>query len=564
MLGTPPRAGGDGEEKTMNIYKKSFLYGGVILIGAVSLMPFIGLFGAANSTVSYLEQKPLSPWSIMALSSAGETPSLDSLKTVAGEKAIDLEAPILALTASGKDPRVFGSENLITRLKTFYDGTQLGEATILNDDIFGLLALIASGEPTGDTMVDGVRQFIVSKQNSDGGFGFAVGGGSATNPPAAAIMALRASGMASADAVITKALAYLRSAQNDDGGFPYDPKSEWGTSSDASSDAWVMMALSAVGEDTANWQKNGQTPGAHLGTLKQEGGFYLYQIGGAEDTFTPVTTSYALLALSGKTLPTRIITPDTSHQEEQDGKVSFSFRIEGKSALLCAGDGRGVFAIEAVSQAETQCGISHHIVSSSLGEYVDEIADEKASGSSGWMYTVNGTVASVGAGAYRLAEGDSVLWYFGSLGDTPKNTAVPLSVTIPAPQGGGNGGGGGGNGAEGETPPDSSVSLTVEIGQSGAVNPLSFGALTRGAVSEKKVSVRNSGEATVTLGTSISGDAVFRRYLRVNEGDWKRFRVLLSAKEATTTALSLSVPVDYEGSGAKTGTLIFWATPTAR
>ena len=99
-------------------------------VGAFFLaaLPFLAIWGDAKPSVAYLQGKPLNSWSIMALAAAGENPSLDSLKTVSGAKAIDFEASILALTAAGKDPRSFPSEDLIAKLKGFYDGTQLGEA----------------------------------------------------------------------------------------------------------------------------------------------------------------------------------------------------------------------------------------------------------------------------------------------------------------------------------------------------------------------------------------------------------------------------------------------------
>lgn len=532
---------------------------GVVVI-IVAAVPFLFLRGDESASVAYLKSKTLSPWSIMALASAGESPSLESLKTVASEKAIDLEAPILALTAAGKDPRTFGAENLVAKLTGFYDGVQLGDATILNDDIFGLLALIASGEKTDDAAVSGIAHFILSKQNPDGGFSFAIPGGSDTNTTAAAIMALRAGGLAGDDVALAKAALYLKSAENDDGGFPYDPKSSWGTASDASSDSWVLMAIKAVGADASSWQKNEQTPAMHLEGLRQEGGFFLYQAGGAEDSFTPVTTSYALLALSGKTLPVRVAAPVT-----QAG-VSFSVQVEGKTGLLCDADGVGTTALDALKKAGETCALVYHIQSSSLGEYVDEIAGEKASGSSGWLYSVNGSLASVGAGAYALKEGDAVRWYFGtfdgSASTDASRTEVPLSVTLPAPAS--LGGGGGENAANPN--PESAVSMTVEVGKKGSSRgeALGFGNASRGGVAVKTITLKNTGAAAATFSTSVSGDTLFRRYLRVNTQSWRAYRALLPASEATTTALSLPIPADYAGSGTKTGAIIFWATPAAQ
>src|SRR3989338_1136411 len=173
------------------------------LLFAAVIIPASRLFGEDSPSIAYLKSKPLSPWSIMALSAAGENPSLDSLKEITAEKAIELEAPILALAAAGKDPRTFGSSDLISKLKSFYDGTQLGEIGILNDDIFGLLALIASGEKSDETIVTSVKNFILSKQNADGGFSFAVEGGSDTNTTSAAVMALRSVGVSATESAIS-------------------------------------------------------------------------------------------------------------------------------------------------------------------------------------------------------------------------------------------------------------------------------------------------------------------------------------------------------------------------
>ena len=526
---------------------------------ALAAVPFLSLLGADSASVSYLKGKPLTPWSIMALSAVGESPSTESLKTVSGTKAIDLEAPILALIAARVNPRTFGSEDLIAKLKGFYDGAQLGEAGIMNDDIFGLLALIASGESVSEPIVAGIKSLIVEKQNADGGFSFAVGGTSDTNTTAAAIMALRVAEVSATAEPIVKAVSYLRQSQNDDGGFPYDPKSSWGTGSDASSDAWVIMAARSAGEDPASWQKNGASPITHLEGLKQEGGFYLYQAGGAEDSFTPVTTSYALLALSGKTLPVRAVLHNAP------AEVSFSVQIEGRNALLCDADGEGITALDALKTAASSCNLQYHLQSSSLGEYVDEIAGEKAGGASGWLYRVNGAMPAVGAGSYKLSDGDTVRWYFGNLdGSTAASdirVEIPLSVTIPAPQGGDGGGGG-------DTPPpedEDTVSILVGtggvLGNSGSA--IGFGTLARGAVATKEITLRNGGAVATSLSVSVSG-GVFRRYLRLNEKAWREYRAVLASQASTSTTLSLSVPADYDGAGLKTGALVFWATPVAQ
>lgn len=615
-----------------HLIKKISIAAGIALALVAIAIPASRLFGSDSAAVSYLKSKPISPWSIMALSAAGESPSLEGLKTISGTKAIDLEAPILALTAAGKDPRSFGSENLVAKLKIFYDGTQLGEANIINDDIFGLLALIASGEIQNDTTVSGIKNFILSKQEADGGFSFAVGGGSDTNTTAAAIMALRAAKVPATNRVLQNAVAFLKTAQNNDGGFPYDPKSPWGTASDASSDAWVIMAATSLNEDPATWQKNGNSAAMHLLSLRQEGGYFLYQQGGAEDSFTPVTTSYALLALSGKTLPLQTIVPDAPKT------VSATVRIEGKDKMLCDAEGTGITAFDALKFAAESCGIAYHSVSSALGEYIDEIAGEKAAGAVGWLYTINGAQPSVGAGSYTLYQNDRVLWYFGefswkstrfaltskevaskatvagtveffdgeswkplveavikgagitatsnesgtfqfSISDgqyalfaekdgfvrsnnetvtvgTPAHTDIPLSITIPEPAGEPAGGSGG----DGSNANASSIGVLIEGNSAGQGSAIGFGAVPRGTVAEKSVTLRNNGTSAAALSASVSGDSLFRRFLKLNRRGWRNYRVVLPTSAGTTTVFSIAVPSDYEERGTKTGSLTFWAT----
>ncbi|MBI2623144.1 MAG: DUF4430 domain-containing protein [Candidatus Liptonbacteria bacterium] len=367
--------------------------------------------GDTNTALAYLKSKPLTAWTIMALTAAGESPALDSLKSVSSEKAIDYEAPILALTAAGKDPRTFGATDYVAKLKSFSDGTQLGDATTLNDDIFGILALLSAGEEKESASVSSTLRFVLNHQNSDGGWGYAVGGASDTNTTAAAVMALRAAGTPAPDTSITKALDYLKSAQNGDGGFPYDPKSAWGTDSDASSDAWVIMAIKSAGQDPAAWQKDSKSPLANLATFADASGFYRYQQGASEDSFSPTTTSYAVIALANKFFPLRVLAPTAPVP------VHYSYRIEGKTQELCAGESDGVTALESVRAAADACGITYHIQESSIGSYVDEIATEKAAGASGWMYAVKNELPSVGAGDYKLAANDDIIWYYGAYGD---------------------------------------------------------------------------------------------------------------------------------------------------
>ena len=204
--------------------------------GAFAVLGFfiISLFlmgsgiGANADTVSYLQSHSDNAWASMALVAAGEPVDVSYLQDFSGSGAIDYAAPILALTAAGEDPRTYPNTNLVEALLSFHSGSQIGDSGLVNDDIFSLLALVSAGVSESDPAAIDAKNFILSNQNSDGGWGYSTGSGSDTNTTAAAIMALRAVGVSVGNSVLTDAKSYLQSAQNDDGGFPYDPVSPWG------------------------------------------------------------------------------------------------------------------------------------------------------------------------------------------------------------------------------------------------------------------------------------------------------------------------------------------------
>jgi len=161
-----------------------------ILLSALVLLPLFPVRGDIDQSIQYLKTKTPNPWVTMALSAAGEDSDADYLKIFVGASASDYEAAILALVAAGKDPKSFPNENFVQKLKSFYSGGQIGDPSLLNDDIFGLLALLAAGEPIGDEVVSSAKNFVIQNQNADGGWAFAILSGSDTNMTAMAIMAL--------------------------------------------------------------------------------------------------------------------------------------------------------------------------------------------------------------------------------------------------------------------------------------------------------------------------------------------------------------------------------------
>ena len=521
--------------------------GGALVITLASLWFMLpkGARGDVQEAITYLEGKQQNSWITMALAASGKNPSVEYLKTANTESALSLEAPILALVAAGKDPRTFPNTDFVAALKGFVAGGQIGDVGLVNDDIFGVLALIAGGDPETSAEVQASLAFLLANQNTDGGWSYGVGGSSDTNTTAAGIMALRAAGKAISDANIQKAIAYLKAAQNSDAGFPYNPKSPYGTSSDASSGAWVVSAIYALGESPNSWSKGGATPLSHLASLQKSGGFFINQEGAGETSFTPTETAYALIALLGKWYPITRTLADAPLAE---------YKIQNETAIICEGEVRAWNALEIVKNAAGTCGITYEIEETSFGPYLKKINTDVAEGMKGWLYAVNMEMPSVGAADYALQDGDDVLWRYGNWEDVTFGekieTSIPLEVTISG-EGSPSGGGGGGGGSA----PEVAFVIAASDGKTPA---FSFGSAKTGDALEKTIKLTNSGQKPLHIESVVQGDSLFRDNLKVEGEGWRKFELNLASNEEKDAKVEVQIPASYAGRGTKSGTLTFW------
>ncbi|MFH0712365.1 MAG: DUF4430 domain-containing protein [Candidatus Jorgensenbacteria bacterium] len=513
------------------------------VVFSVLLLPTA--YGDVSSAVAYLKAKSPNPWITMALVANNEAVNVDYLKSTTGANAVNYEAPILAITAAGENPRTFPDEDLVAKLKSFHSDGQIGDASILNDDIFGVLALLAASEPASDSAVMDAKNFILDNQNTNGGWSFAVGGGSDTNMTSTAIMALLEAGVAKTDSHIVNAISYLKSAQNDDGGFSYDPQSPWGTGSDASSDAWVISAINKLGEDPdgSSWSKNGNSPVDNLLSLQTTGGYFEYQEGTGEDSFSPVTTSYAVIALTGKYYPVGVtFTPVIPNVD---------YKIEGSDGTVCKGSVDAPNALDLVVIVAPTCGFTYEIVDTSFGPYLKKIGDNEAHDLVGWLYAVNFAIPNIGAVDYNLESGDYVIWHFGNFDWQPGGSEIDLSVNLTPTSGSDGGSGDGGETGGGE------VSFSVNV--SGGGSGLNFGDVSPGGSNSGKVVIKNDGSGDIYVESAVSGDQVFRNYLEIDGVSWRDFGTDLVGNEEVEKEINLNIPSSYSATGLKEGKLIFWA-----
>lgn len=216
------------------------------------------------------------------------------------DSATDWEKRILAITAIGNNPYDFGGTNYVANLETYYTNHQIGSTTNLNDDYFGLAALLASNIATDSAIITDEVHTILSNQHTDGGFSYATNApGSDTDDSAAALLALLAAQKrevqdTSLASAIDTTKAFILSQQNPDGGFLSDKTFD--TTSNTSSTTWAVMGLTAAGETGT---KIDQAQGYIRKNQYLGDGSFAWQLPTPAATGDTTTSSYALLALNG-------------------------------------------------------------------------------------------------------------------------------------------------------------------------------------------------------------------------------------------------------------------------
>jgi hypothetical protein len=82
--------------------------------------------------------------------------------------ATDNERRAMALMALGINPYKGTQIDYISKIISSFDGNQIGDASLYNDDIFGLIVLSKVGYTEDDEIIKKAISFIISKQSSDG------------------------------------------------------------------------------------------------------------------------------------------------------------------------------------------------------------------------------------------------------------------------------------------------------------------------------------------------------------------------------------------------------------
>ncbi|NLT06587.1 MAG: hypothetical protein GXY03_09765 [Solirubrobacterales bacterium] len=225
-----------------------------------------------------------------------------------GTLATDQARGILTGGAGGIQPsRVAAERNLVAALAAHHDGEQLGNAALINDDIFGALALDHAGAAAAfaPTLAAPIRAAQARPAEGVAGWGYAT---ATANPDVdmtgAGIAALCAAGVPADDPDVAEAVEWLRTKQDPvSGGIV---SSFFGPNSDST--GWVVNGLRQCGIDPQGpeWTAPGadpddpsddRTPLDFLLALQQPSGAFAWQEG--SDAENLYSTQGAVTALVG-------------------------------------------------------------------------------------------------------------------------------------------------------------------------------------------------------------------------------------------------------------------------
>ncbi len=230
-----------------------------------------------------------SDWAAIALGSLGNSEAKNNLaaylKTdpATGSTATDYERRAMALLALGVNPYSDTKTNYINKIIGTFDGTQFGDNGLVNDDIFALFPLLKAGYSTSDGEVQKAAAFIVSRQNSAGGW-------DSPDLTAAAVQALsQVKSLPGVTDALTKAKNYLKLSTKTDGRI----------GDNSFSTSWGLQALTALGESAESWNGTGPSPLTYLTNQQQTDGAVDPVAVSVDNRIW--STSYALPAVQGKT-----------------------------------------------------------------------------------------------------------------------------------------------------------------------------------------------------------------------------------------------------------------------
>jgi hypothetical protein len=368
-----------------------------------------------------------------------------------GGAGTDAERGILAGVAGGLQTSRLSTaadttrSNLVARVAELWDGTQIGEPGLLNDDIFGVLALHQAGAPP--ELLRRIVDYLRTKQLPDGGWSWnaSLGAPADTDMTGSVVAAFCAAGVGVGDPDLERALNLLHSLQDPaTGGFIAPPES-FGVGLNTDTTSWVASGLVQCGIDPQGpeWTTaQGKTPLDYLVSMQRPDGHFDWTDeygGGAFETYSSVRplggvafssapparldgTSPALrpaaAVAAGTTVPITLV---IDHGPGADDVRMCRVDVE---------DGAGLDTVLADARAASTPAacVSEFATSSGPGGTGVSSLDGVATTSEyGWRVQVDGTAAQAQTAA-PIGFGDLVFLEYGA---TVANPGPAPRVTVP-------------------------------------------------------------------------------------------------------------------------------------
>ncbi|MFA6520386.1 MAG: prenyltransferase/squalene oxidase repeat-containing protein [Candidatus Paceibacterota bacterium] len=205
-----------------------------------------------------------------------------SLNKPAGAMLTDYERHAMAIMSLGLNPHNANGENYVEKIVSSFDGKQFGDINEDNDDIFALVVLNNAGYGEKEKIIEESLKFVLERQKENGSWDESI------DMTGAGIQALsNFKENEKVKSVLIKAKTFLEKTQGENG--------SW--NDDASSTAWAIGGITALGEKIEDWKKKDRSPLDYLATIQDADG-------GVKDENIKNKiwkTAYVVSALSGKT-----------------------------------------------------------------------------------------------------------------------------------------------------------------------------------------------------------------------------------------------------------------------
>lgn len=217
-----------------------------------------------------------------------------------GGAATDAERAILSGVAGGIQTSRLSTatdatrSNLVARVAELFDGEQIGEPGLLNDDIFGALALHHAGAPP--ELLRSIVDYLRTKQMPNGGWSWNTSPGAPadTDMTGSVVAAFCAAGARPGDGDLDQAIALLHTLQDPASGGFIAPPEAFGIGVNTDTTSWVTSGLIQCGIDPQGpeWTTaQGKTPLDYLVSMQQPDGHFDWTgefAGGAFETYSSV------------------------------------------------------------------------------------------------------------------------------------------------------------------------------------------------------------------------------------------------------------------------------------